>query len=102
MLLGAAVGGILGGVLSTSLTTKLPLRQALEHALLGWSLTLLSLRRAGPFAATIAYQQADGHVWLAESRADTTLGWTQEDLDDWLFSSLLSKAVNQVDARHAS
>ena len=100
LLLGAALGGIFGAILAPP-PGPLTLRQSLETELANRGLTFVSIRRAGPYKASLAYRDPKGHVWIVDSEADTNEPWTQEKLDDWLFFELVSAVVAEMGVSHA-
>jgi hypothetical protein len=99
MLLGAALGGLFGGMLAASMQEQLSLRQSLKSELARRGLHLISLRRFGPYKASMAYRTSDGHVWLIESQADSSHAWKQDDLEDWLYADMLGAVEKKGESR---
>lgn len=89
MLLGASLGALFGGLVAASMQEQLSLRQSLENALTSRGLQFVTLRREGPYKASMAYRTSDGHVWIIESQADPSFAWKQDDLEDWLYADIL-------------
>lgn len=75
---------------------KLSLHDSLKSELARRELHFISLRRAGPFKASMAYRTPDDHVWTVDSQADSNRIWEQEALEDWLYSDMLSQVEGKI------
>lgn len=89
--MGGPVGILVGGALGQAGETPAPI--ALEDALRGEFVArgvgLVALYRHGPYRLEAVFSTRMAGYWSVSSNAPRVPGWTQVDLDDWLFGDLV-------------
>lgn len=93
--LGAAAGGILGAVGTAAISRPMSLEQALQIALAKIGASFVSLRYYGRHEARLVYE-SNSRFEVAIARADTSRSWAADDLDDWLYTSLIGEVVKKL------
>ncbi|MCX5745758.1 MAG: hypothetical protein NT062_25055 [Proteobacteria bacterium] len=89
-LIGGPLGILLGGALGHTGETPppFPLEEALRHQFENRGTQLVELYRHGPFRIEAVFLTNTG-FWTIVSTAPRVQGWTQVDLDDWLFGDMI-------------
>ena len=89
-LLFPGIGGIIGGGLAGAAITsggpmafEAAVRQMTEEV----GCAFVSLNHYGPFKVVLTFGFQGGY-WSLPTQADSSLTWTQFDLEDWLFGDL--------------
>jgi hypothetical protein len=98
MVAGSVVGGLIGGPLGILLggalghsgetTPPLSLEEALRREFEARRIQFVELYRHGPYRIEAVFL-AGGGFWTVASEAPRVQGWSQVDLDDWLFGDLI-------------
>jgi outer membrane lipoprotein SlyB len=98
--IGAAAGALAGAIGGSgiTITRALSLDQSLRLALSRLGVTFVSLRQYGHYEARLVFETPSDGFRVAKANADPSRPWAEDELDDWLYVTLVVDVLKKLEA----